>query len=92
MHRKKLQQYIHNIKGNIRVYCRVKPCADESIIKFPEWSRDLLNNEIFTIELKSFKAQSNENLIFNFDKVFTEKSTQEDVNNLFKYSLDFPRS
>ncbi len=87
MHRKRLHEYIHNIKGNIRVYCRVKPCnsSDESIIKYPELPCDIYTIfrkeeiPVYSLEIKNNKNNSNESSIFNFDKVFTELSSQSEV-------------
>jgi len=87
MHRKKLHEYIHNIKGNIRVYCRVKPCngSDESIIKYPELpcGYDTISSKeeisVYSLEIKNNKSNINESSIFNFDKVFTELSSQSEV-------------
>jgi hypothetical protein len=63
------------------VYCRVKPCVDEAlnIIKYPELSSlsNEIEQELYSVEVKNNK--SNEVSIFNFDKIFTEKSTQEEV-------------
>jgi kinesin family protein C1 len=77
IHRRSLNDYIHSIKGNIRVYCRVKPTSEQSIIKYPELSLNLAQNEIFNLEIKNTKT--NENTNFNFDRVFTETSTQEEI-------------
>lgn len=81
-HRRKLHEYIQNIRGNIRVYCRVKPTKEESIIKYPEISSVNIgigyeSNDIHTIEIKNNK--NNELTIFNFDRIFTERTSQEEV-------------
>jgi len=85
MHRKRLHEYIHNIKGNIRVYCRVKPCnSEDSIIKYPEMpiSDGLVNRreetQVYNVEIKN-NNKNGETSIFNFDRVFTETSTQSEV-------------
>jgi kinesin family protein C1 len=77
MHRKRLHEYIHSIKGNIRVYCRVKPTPENSIITYPELALSINTEEIFSLEVKNQKT--NEISIFNFDKIFTEKSAQEEI-------------
>ena len=86
IHRKKLHEYIHTIKGNIRVYCRVKPRVninEETIVKYPELCLgNYLTNinctpELYTVELKNSKTQ--ENLIFNFDRIFAENCSQDEV-------------
>jgi hypothetical protein len=79
--RKTLHEYSQNIKGNIRVFCRVKPVPfnNESIIKYPDCSL----NELFSMELKNISAKNSETLNFCFDKIFTEKISQEEVQNKF---------
>jgi kinesin family protein C1 len=76
VHRRKLHNYIQELRGNIRVYCRVKPKGDmnysESVVKYPEMSlKSCQDRHIFTIELN--------NSIFHFDKVFTESSSQFEI-------------
>jgi kinesin family member C1 len=72
-----LHEYIHSIKGNIRVYCRVKPTQENSIINYPELSLNIDTDEIYSLEVKNQKTS--EISIFNFDRIFTEKSTQEEI-------------
>lgn len=78
LHRKKLHDYIHCIKGNIRVYCRVKPTTiynAVSLFRYPEMALNV--SELYSLELKNPK--SNEYSTYNFDKVFTPNSKQEEV-------------
>ncbi|XP_057538372.1 kinesin-like protein KIN-14C [Amaranthus tricolor] len=78
MLRRKLHNTILELKGNIRVFCRVRPllpedgCASElPVISYPtsteghESGIDLL--------------QSGQKYAFTFDKVFTHEATQNDV-------------
>lgn len=63
------------MRGNIRIYCRVKPQFEieaESSVKYPELSlQSTGTNELTMIELKE---QS-----YHFDKVFSSVSSQEDI-------------
>ena len=73
-YRKKLVAQIHKLKGNIRAYCRVKPNQSEkSVISYPE---SFLNFSEFTTLLIGKDKKP-----FMMDRVFTEKSTQQDVFN-----------
>ncbi len=80
---------MHSIKGNIRVYCRVKPTPTnmKPLIEYPELNLPSLNQnkteiEISNIEIKNPK--SSEAINFNFDRVFTGLSNQEDIFNEVK--------
>ena len=86
-HRKRAQEYIHSLKGNLRVYCRVKPPSNpnDSFITYPEISKlssstpssSEANNNISIMEIKN--TQSNQTFAFTFDRVFTENSTQIEI-------------
>ncbi|KAL5700214.1 Kinesin-like protein KIN-14C [Ranunculus cassubicifolius] len=74
--RKKLHNTILELKGNIRVFCRVRPMlpddgAEASVISYPT-STDSLGRGIDLI-------QSGQKHQFTFDKVFTHDSAQQDV-------------
>ena len=70
-----LHNHIQKMRGNIRIYCRVKPQFEieaESSVKYPELSlQSTGTNELTMIELKE---QS-----YHFDKVFSSVSSQEDI-------------
>ena len=74
--RKKLHNELVDLKGNIRVYCRVRPVIKEdgggkhaeNVISFDEDDDALLN--VFS------KGAAK---IFEMDKVFRPESTQEQV-------------
>ena len=70
-----LHNHIQKMRGNIRIYCRVKPQFEidaESSVKYPELSlQSTGTNELTMIELKD---QS-----YHFDKVFSSVSSQEDI-------------
>uniref|UniRef100_A0A7N0TZ82 Kinesin-like protein n=1 Tax=Kalanchoe fedtschenkoi TaxID=63787 RepID=A0A7N0TZ82_KALFE len=76
--RKKLHNTILELKGNIRVFCRVRPLLPEDdasmeakAISFPTSGE--------TAGRALDLAQNGQNLSFTFDKVFTPDVSQEDV-------------
>ncbi|XAR53732.1 Minus-end-directed kinesin ATPase [Bertholletia excelsa] len=76
MLRKKLHNTILELKGNIRVFCRVRPLlpddgAGTETISYPT----SLESEGRGVEL----MQSGQKFPFTFDKVFTPEASQEDV-------------
>lgn len=81
--RKKAQEYIHNIRGNILVYCRIKPSLtkneENSIISFPEILDDNnieSNNQVLTsIELKNNLIKNS----YHFDRIFPENTSQHEI-------------
>ena len=81
--RKKAQEYIHNIRGNILVYCRIKPSLtkneENSIISFPEILDDKYiesNNQVLTsIELKNNLIKNS----YHFDRIFPENTSQHEI-------------
>ena len=83
MIRKKAQEYIHSIKGNILVYCRIKPSLNKneenSIISFPEIltenNLNLTNNILTNIELKNLSMKNS----YYFDRIFPENTSQIDI-------------
>jgi kinesin family protein C2/C3 len=71
--RRKYFNMVQQLKGNIRVYCRVRPLAadeDEDCVRFPD-ENEL---EFWDAERSTFKS-------FEFERVFLPSSTQEDVFN-----------
>ncbi|GAU38963.1 hypothetical protein TSUD_378390 [Trifolium subterraneum] len=75
--RKKLHNTILELKGNIRVFCRVRPLlpddgpAADMVVSFPSSTEALGRG----VEL----AQSGQKYSFTFDKVFDHKASQEHV-------------
>ncbi|KAK4772788.1 hypothetical protein SAY86_014563 [Trapa natans] len=75
--RKKLHNTILELKGNIRVFCRVRPSlpddgvASEAIVSYPTATESLGRG----IDL----IQSGQKYPFTFDKVFNHEASQEDV-------------
>mmetsp|Transcript_24312 Transcript_24312/g.33370 ORF Transcript_24312/g.33370 Transcript_24312/m.33370 type:complete len:709 (-) Transcript_24312:136-2262(-) len=97
--RRKLHNAIQELKGNIRVFCRVRPLSqkeeerdDVSPVLFQK--HDPRNLEIVTTGLtsNSGRALPDKRQPFSFDKVFNPESTQEDVfleiSQLVQSSLD----
>ncbi|XP_052180529.1 kinesin-like protein KIN-14C [Diospyros lotus] len=76
--RKKLHNTILELKGNIRVFCRVRPLlpddgagTDNSVVSYPT----SVESKGRGIEL----IQSGQKLPFSFDKVFNHEASQNDV-------------
>lgn len=75
--RKKLHNTILELKGNIRVFCRVRPLLPEDgpaadmVVTFPSSTEALGRG----VEL----AQSGQKYSFTFDKVFNQEASQQDV-------------
>ena len=79
--RKKMHNTICDLKGNIRVFCRVRPMMDHDgdtgngpALRYPKSSVDD-KEAIEVIADEGVKTQ------FGFDKVFPERSTQLDIFN-----------
>ncbi|ERM99862.1 hypothetical protein AMTR_s00098p00155820 [Amborella trichopoda] len=76
--RRRLHNTILELKGNIRVFCRVRPmlpdddCAGTPVIAYPS-STELQGRGIELIQNSGQKHS------FSFDKVFNHDATQEDV-------------
>ncbi|MBA0811876.1 hypothetical protein Gohar_025890, partial [Gossypium harknessii] len=76
--RKKLHNTILELKGNIRVFCRVRPllpddgaAAEDAIVSYPT-STESLGRGVDLI-------QSGQKYPFTFDKVFNHEASQQDV-------------
>ncbi|KAJ1918189.1 kinesin-like nuclear fusion protein [Mycoemilia scoparia] len=98
MIRRRLHNTIQELKGNIRVFCRVRPLLDNEAvdkdalpIKFPECEED---NEIELLQQSesAMGKTSTKTFPFKFDKVFGSESTQdgvfEEVSQLIQSALD----
>ena len=77
--RRKMHNTILELKGNVRVFCRVRPSSESEAVegngKCLDYPYDGLENENRKILLN---AQGKEHS-FAFDRVFTEGSTQNEV-------------
>lgn len=72
--RKKLHNTILELKGNIRVFCRVRPLLDKeesTVISYPTSTDNLGRGVELTHTGKKYS--------FTFDKVFNHDASQEDV-------------
>ncbi|KAI8901174.1 P-loop containing nucleoside triphosphate hydrolase protein [Globomyces pollinis-pini] len=85
--RKQLHNTIQELKGNIRVFCRVRPLLpseQEDIsqslyqVTIPEGTENRIDL-IQTLENATGDKKLSKTFDFNFDKVFEPKSTQEQV-------------
>ncbi|XP_038581429.1 kinesin-like protein KIFC1 [Micropterus salmoides] len=82
MERRRLHNTIQELKGNIRVFCRVRPLVDGSTsnhIQVPA-------NDLKTITLAKTEeshtgktADTQKNYNFNFDRVFGPQATQQEI-------------
>lgn len=81
-HRKLIQEYIHKIKGNLRVYCRVRPClqTSDTFITYPEQSTSL-TNKVSYLQTMEIKAPNATTSAYTFDRIFPESSTQIEIFN-----------
>lgn len=64
--RRELHNAIQELKGNIRVFCRVKPTCETAALQQPEANKLTL-------------AHGSESHAFSFDRVFGATSTQEEI-------------
>eukprot|EP01091_Cochliopodium_minus_P015078 TRINITY_DN5272_c0_g1_i2.p1 TRINITY_DN5272_c0_g1~~TRINITY_DN5272_c0_g1_i2.p1 ORF type:complete len:672 (-),score=205.91 TRINITY_DN5272_c0_g1_i2:52-2067(-) len=101
MIRRKLHNAIQELKGNIRVFCRVRPLlGDESntqkiedFYEFPE-SNEGRDIKVYSTKSKTYdgKEKQQKKLDFTFDKVFSPTSTQsqvfDELTHLVQSSLD----
>ena len=84
--RRKLHNQVQELKGNIRVFCRVRPAlpsepgSQVAQIKFPDTGTDSKEVEVLGPEEKSSLGNvTTRNNAFSFDRVFTPESVNEDV-------------
>ncbi|GAB6022878.1 Kinesin-like protein kifc1 [Chamberlinius hualienensis] len=89
--RRKLHNEVQELKGNIRVYCRVRPTkgndsSSKMAISFPEETNNQLVINVPSANNKSKKAE------FCYDRVFNHSATQPEIFNeisqLVQSSLD----
>nr|QDD67327.1 kinesin protein KIFC1 [Larimichthys polyactis] len=82
MERRRLHNTIQELKGNIRVFCRVRPLVDGGLSKHIQ----LPTSDIKTITLAKTEeshtgktADTQKNYNFNFDRVFGPGASQQEV-------------
>lgn len=76
-----LRNTVQDLKGNIRVYCRVRPPLDSEVTK-PLYNLNVLDAcsiEVEKIELLNSARKGKSQHSFTFDGIFTPHSSQEDV-------------
>ena len=84
--RRKLHNQVQELKGNIRVFCRVRPSletepsAEAAKIAYPDTEADAKELEVMGPEEKSSLGNiSTKRNAFSFDKVFGPSSQNQDV-------------
>ncbi|KAH8293876.1 hypothetical protein KR054_005994 [Drosophila jambulina] len=79
MERKELHNTVMDLRGNIRVFCRIRPPLDSEENRMCcTWTY----HDEATVELQSIDAQAKNKMgqqIFSFDQVFHPKSSQTDI-------------
>lgn len=76
-----LRNTIQDLKGNIRVYCRIRPPLDSEQSK-PRFNLNVLDScsiEVEKIELLNSARKGKSQHSFTFDGIFTPHASQEDV-------------
>lgn len=76
-----LRNTVQDLKGNIRVYCRIRPPLDSESSK-PLFNLNVLDAcsiEVEKIELLNSARKGKSQHSFTFDGIFTPHSSQEDV-------------
>lgn len=110
--RRVLHNELQDLRGNIRVFCRIKPetnpqfilkeinildpdesINEENLSKFDRAQLQIeMPNELLKKQNSSPRKQQLTNTVFEFDKIFNEKSTNEEVfdevSQLVQSSLD----
>lgn len=97
--RRKLHDHIQELKGNIRVFCRVRPLLkDENApveLNFPDLEEGSQQIQLITQNISGMPSDAevpNKVHSFAFDKVYNPKSTNEqifeDVSQLVQSALD----
>ncbi|CAB3242314.1 unnamed protein product [Arctia plantaginis] len=78
---RELRNTIQDLKGNIRVYCRIRPPLESELGK-PLFNLNVLDAcsiEVEKIELLNSARKGKSQHAFSFDGIFTPHSSQEDV-------------
>lgn len=89
--RRKLHNNLQDLKGTIRVYCRIRPVSQKETDKIT-CNFNFLDEASFEIKKSIENASYNTKCEFTFDKVFTPYATQmevfEDLAELVQSALD----
>lgn len=76
-----LRNTVQDLKGNIRVYCRVRPTLDSESAR-PQFNLNVLDAcsiEVERVELNAAHSTRKGKQPFTFDGIFTPHTSQEDV-------------
>uniref|UniRef100_A0AC35U738 Kinesin-like protein n=1 Tax=Rhabditophanes sp. KR3021 TaxID=114890 RepID=A0AC35U738_9BILA len=73
-HRKRLHDILVRLKGNIRVFCRIRP-----IVAGEEYEKNLINPDYFDPDQINVTSDNGSNKSFGLDKVFDEQATQSNI-------------
>ncbi|KAG2485809.1 hypothetical protein HYH03_015519 [Edaphochlamys debaryana] len=101
LHRRKLHNIIQDLKGNIRVYCRVRPVSSaeaadaahdsEMSLDFPS-AGDLLGRGLTVVVPGNLTGQAPQKHNFAFDRVFSPGTSQDmvfdEISELVQSALD----
>ncbi|KAF0976621.1 hypothetical protein FDP41_004520 [Naegleria fowleri] len=79
--RRRLHNIIQELKGNIRVYCRVKPAQEMKCISYPDADVDerCINIQEDSRVTATGATAEGKKYYFQFDKVFKPNSTQKEI-------------
>ncbi|KAM9496256.1 kinesin-like protein KIFC1 [Clarias gariepinus] len=84
MERRKLHNTIQELKGNIRVFCRVRPLLSDKDVTVPHIQLPNQDNKAIILAKTEEShvgrtAETQKNYIFSFDRVFGPRSCQSEV-------------
>lgn len=99
--RRKLHNLVQELKGNIRVFCRVRPLLGEEVTKYGAINHIVVNTEN-SMELVKNTGTENDSIAgglnknmkydFEFDRVFSQSASQqvvfEEISQLVQSALD----
>ncbi|EPS39610.1 hypothetical protein H072_6600 [Dactylellina haptotyla CBS 200.50] len=94
--RRKLHNQVLELKGNIRVFCRVRPPleaeAEPAKIDFPDQDEEAKDIKLFSMERSTLGVEAVKEHPFTFDKVFNPASNNniifEEISQLVQSALD----